>query len=129
MPEKREGSAERSDVVQFFAGSPEGLGFYQRVCRILEELGDYEVRVTKSQVAFRRKRGFAYLWIPERYLRRPVSPVVLSIALGRRDRSRRFKEVVHPSPSHWMHHLEIHEMDDIDDDVAGWLAEAAQRAG
>jgi hypothetical protein len=115
--------------VQFFAGSPEGLGFYQRVCRILEELGDYEVRVTKSQVAFRRKRGFAYLWIPERYLRRPVSPVVLSIALGRRDRSRRFKEVVHPSPSHWMHHLEIHEMDDIDDDVAGWLAEAAQRAG
>ena len=129
MPDKREvRTGAGSEVLEFFAGSPEGMGAYQKVCGILEELGDYEVRVTKSQVAFRRKRGFAYLWTPERYLRRPSSPVVLSIALDRRDPSSRFKEVVHPSPSHWMHHLEIHDIDDIDDDVVGWLAEAAQGA-
>jgi hypothetical protein len=26
-----------------------------------------------------------------------------------------FKEVTHPSPRHWMHHLEIHAVAQIDD--------------
>jgi hypothetical protein len=54
--------------------------------------------------------------------------VVLSVALGRRDASPRFKEVVQPSPTHWMHHLEVDGPDDIDDEVVAWLAEAAERA-
>jgi Domain of unknown function (DUF5655) len=117
-----------TEVAEFFEGSPDGLRAYEEVRRALDELGDCEVRVTKSQVAFRRARGFAYLWIPERYLRRPAAPVVLSIALGRHDPSTRFKEVVHPSPAHWMHHLEIYDATEIDDEVRAWLTEAAQRA-
>jgi hypothetical protein len=35
---------------------------------------------------------------------------------------------VQPSPAHWMHHLEIHDAVAIDDEVAGWLREAADRA-
>jgi hypothetical protein len=54
--------------------------------------------------------------------------VVLSIALGRRDDSPRWKEVAHPSPKHWIHHLEVRDLADIDDEVAGWLREAAERA-
>jgi hypothetical protein len=54
--------------------------------------------------------------------------VVLSIVLGRHDTSDRWKEVVHPAPAHWMHHLEVHELGDIDGEVAGWLLEAAARA-
>lgn len=127
MTHEREGP-EKANVAKFFETSPEGLRAYERICRILEELGDYEVRVTKSQVAFRRRRGFAYLWTPGRYLHRPAAPTVLSISLGRHDRSSRFKEVVHPSPAHWMHHLEIHDANDIDDEVTMWLTEAAQRA-
>jgi hypothetical protein len=55
--------------------------------------------------------------------------VVLSFALERRDPSPRFKEVAHPSPKHWMHHLEIHDVEDVDDEVVGWLRGAAERAG
>ncbi|HET9203969.1 MAG TPA: DUF5655 domain-containing protein [Acidimicrobiia bacterium] len=62
------------------------------------------------------------------YLRDPDAQVVLSIALERHDVSARFKEVAHPSPKHWIHHLEIHQVSDIDDEVATWLAEAAERA-
>ncbi|MQA07525.1 MAG: hypothetical protein GEU98_03050 [Pseudonocardiaceae bacterium] len=91
--------------------------------------GPFEVRVSKSQVAFRRKRGFAYLWLPGQYLAKPAVDVVLSIALGRHDESERFKEVVHPAPAHWMHHLELRDAGDLDDEVAGWLREAADRAG
>ncbi len=91
--------------------------------------GPFEVRISKSQAAFRRKRGFAYLWMPAQYLRKPTAEVVLSIALGRLDGSTRFKEVVHPVPAHWMHHLEILNLSDLDDEVAAWLREAADRAG
>jgi len=96
---------------------------------VLEAFGPVDIRTSKSQVAFRRSRGFAYLWVPGQYLKRPGADVVLSIALGRCDDSNRFKEVVHPSPKHWMHHLEIQRVEEIDDEVVGWLREAAERAG
>ena len=84
--------------------------------------------MSTSQVAFRRRRGFAYLWLPDRYLAHPVAEVVLTIALGRRDRSPRWKEVVHPARTHWIHHLEIQDPADVDGEVIGWLKEAAGRA-
>ena len=52
--------------------------------------------MSRSQVAFRRRRGFAYLWRPAQYVRSDV-PAVLSLALPRELVSDRFKEVVHPS--------------------------------
>lgn len=112
---------------EFFAGHPIGLAVFERVRSVVEALGPVEIRISKSQVAFRRARGFAYLWLPGRYLRRPASDVVLSIALGRRDDSSRWKEVVHPSSSHWIHHLEIGDAREVDDEVVGWLREAAER--
>lgn len=102
---------------------------YRKLRACLVELGPVEVRATKSQIAFRRERGFAYLWLPGRYLPHPDAEVVLSIALGRHDRSPRFKEVVQPSPRHWMHHLEVQGPEEIDDEVVEWLREAADRAG
>jgi hypothetical protein len=95
---------------------------------IVDRLGPIDVRASKSQVAFRLRRGFAYLWMPGQYLRTPTAEVVLSIALGRLDQSPRFKQVAHPSPGQWLHHLEIHDLDDIDDEVARWLLEATERA-
>jgi hypothetical protein len=114
---------------ELFAGHAVALAVYVRVRSILEPLGPVDVRTTRSQVAFRRGRGFAYLWLPSQYLAKPAADVVLSFALGRHDRSPRFKEVVHPSPRHWMHHLEIRDPDDVDDEVVGWLREAFDRAG
>lgn len=114
---------------EFFAGSTVGREAFRRVRSALEEIGPVEIRVSKSQVAFRRARGFAWLWMPGMYLAKPAADVVLSIALGRHDDSPRFKEVVHPTPRHWMHHLEIADARDIDDEVVGWLREAAERSG
>lgn len=79
-------------------------------------------------MAFRRRKGFAYLWRPGMYVKSEV-PAVLSIGLPHEVRSSRFKSVVHPSPGVWMHHLELRGTDDLDDDVRGWLAEAYANAG
>lgn len=113
----------------FFEGAPVARLVFDRLRGLLEELGPCTVRITRSQVAFRRTRGFAYLWIPGQYLSRPQAPVVVSIALDHELVSPRFKEVVEPSPGHWMHHFEVHDPDDLDDEVVGWLTEAAALAG
>lgn len=101
---------------------------FDAVLRCLDDLDAVEVRTTKSQIAFRRQRGFAYLWLPGQYLRGPHAEVVLSIALDRHEPSPRFKEVVQPSPGHWMHHLELAGADEVDDQVVAWLHEAAALA-
>lgn len=116
------------DVEDFFTGHPDGLECYRRVRAILDPMGPVEVRVSASQVAFRRRRGFAYLWLPGRWLARPAAETVLSIATPDRLDSPRFKEVVHPSPRVWMHHLEIRSPSDIDAEVEGWLALAHDAA-
>jgi hypothetical protein len=112
-----------------FAAHPTALAVWARVREVVTTLGPVEMRTTKSQVAFRRRRGFAYLWRPAQYLRQAGEEVVLSIALGRHDASPRFKEVVHPTRAHWLHHLVIRDPREIDDEVAAWLREAAERAG
>lgn len=114
---------------EFFAGSPLGLAVLARVSELLEAVGDVRVRASTSQVAFRRRRGFAYLWRPGQYLARPTAELVLSVVLGRRAPSPRWKEVLQPAPARWMHHLEVHALQDIDDEVAGWLRAAADEAG
>jgi hypothetical protein len=95
---------------------------------LLAEVPGVEIRTSRSQVAFRRRRGFAYLWLPGRYLARPGADVVLSVALGRRDGSPRWKEVAHPASTQWMHHLEVRDATEIDEQVARWLGEACDRS-
>jgi hypothetical protein len=112
-----------TSVDEFFAGSPLGRDLFTAVARAVEAIGPATIRVTKSQVAFRRRRGFAWVWRPGRYVRSDV-PAVLSIALPEPVASARFKEIVNPSPRVWMHHLELRSTAEVDDEVRGWLGQA-----
>jgi hypothetical protein len=113
---------------QFFAGHPRGLAVYAAVARAVEALGPAEVTVTKSQIAVRRRRGFAYVWRPGQYVTSDV-PAVLSLALPHELTSARFKQVVHPSARVWMHHLELDDPGQVDDEVCEWLRQAYELAG
>jgi hypothetical protein len=53
---------------------------------------------------------------------------VLSIALPYEVESERFKEIAHPAPTVWMHHLELRDVSEVDDQACGWLADAYQTA-
>ena len=114
---------------EFLAESPLGHAVFSTVAAMLSEHDDVTVKTTKSQIAFQRRRGFAYIWLPGMYLARPNAEVVLSIALRRRIASRRFKEIAHPSPGVWQHHLEVRGVDDLDAEVRDWLATAYESAG
>lgn len=116
-------------VEDVLAESSCGPAVHAAVLAALRDLGPVEVHPTRTQVAYRRRRAFAWLWCPGRWQPRPAADVVLSVALGRADTSPRWKEVVHPSRLHWVHHLEVVSVADVDAEVVAWLREASARAG
>ena len=119
--------AEPVEGEEFFASEGKAVSIYRAFARRLVALPGVEVRTPRSQVAFRARRAFAYAWAPSQYLKSDV-PVVLSIALPERLASERVKEVVHPSASVWMHHLELRRVKDVDREVIGWILRAYDRA-
>ncbi|MGY4858807.1 DUF5655 domain-containing protein [Cryobacterium sp. AP23] len=115
---------------QYFEGSdPLARTLFDTVCAAVLSIGEAEVRVTKSQVAFRRDRSFAWTWLPGHYLSGAVAPLVLTIDLDRFDTSPRWKEVAEPTLNHFMHHLELRSVHDLDDEVVDCLREAWTKAG
>jgi hypothetical protein len=112
----------------YFDGWQESRLIFDALQRAVEAAGTSLMQVTKSQVAFRRRRTFAWAWIPGRYLRGTRAPLVLTIALPYRDRSTRWKEVVEPRPGQFTHHLELFSAGAIDAQIVGWLREAWRHA-
>ncbi len=100
------------------------MQLFEAVRLAIEDIGPVEVRLSKSQVSFRRRRPFAAVWMPGRYLRSKTAPLVLTIYLRRREPSPRWKEVVEPAPGRFTHHLELYSTTDIDEEVRHWLQEA-----
>jgi hypothetical protein len=113
---------------EFFSGTEKSRRIFDTLCAAIEALGPAEVRVTKSQVAFRRSKGFAWAWIPNRYLHGRHAPLVLTLSLAQRNESPRWKEIVEPSRGRFTHHLELRSEYEIDDEVRCWLQEAREAA-
>jgi len=123
-------AVERGSVEDFFHDVPLGRRVYDELVRLVDGHGPATARVTKSQVAFVRRRGFCWVWLPPMYLSHPGVDVVVSVALDRPDPSPRWKQTVHVG-GHWMHHLEVHDVAEIDAAAAAikddGLAAAARR--
>ena len=113
---------------EFFTGFEPSRQLFDALAEAIHSLGPVEMAVSKSQVAFKDGKAFAWAWLPDRYLGEGHAPLVLSMALPRRDESGRWKQVVEPAPGRFMHHLELRECDQIDDEVRVWLAEARRFA-
>jgi predicted transport protein len=108
-------------VDEFFNGYEESRQLFEVLNSMINAMGSTELRVTKSQIAFRRRKAFAWIWIPGKYLRGKTSPLVLTLSFSSRDTSPRWKEIVEPYPGHFTHHLELYSINDIDEEVRDWL--------
>ena len=109
---------------EFFAGYEGSRPIFEALREAVEELGPSEMRVTKSQVAFYRRKAFAWAWVPDRYLHGQHAPLVLTLSFRYRDSSPRWKEIVEPHPGRFTHHLELSVAADIDEEVCLWLQAA-----
>jgi len=117
------------DIEAFFHGYEHSRQIFDALAQAIQGLQPTTITVSKSQVAFRRRRPYAWAWIPGKYLRGEHAPLVLTLALRRRDPSPRWKEVVEPRPGRFTHHLELHSPGDLDGEVLDWMHEAWSEAG
>jgi len=114
---------------ELFGTDRAGLAAYRIVHDTITGWGGCEERVGRSQVGFRRRHGFAWLWNPRQYLRTPGADVVLTFALDHELASPRVKQAVRTSPLHVVHHVELRDpVTDLDAELLGWLREAYDRA-
>jgi len=109
---------------EFFAGQDQAKAIFEILWAAVEAIGPAELQITKSQIAFRRRRGFAQAWMPVKYLRGHLAPLVLTMSFRRRHPSSRWKQIVEPVPGRFTHHLELRSHAEIDDEVRAWLREA-----
>lgn len=58
----------------FLFGRELSRQLFASVRAAVEAAGPSEMQVSKSQIAFRRRRGFAWVWIPGGYLRGATAP-------------------------------------------------------
>lgn len=107
---------------EYFSGNEESRKLFDSLHSVIEAFDGVEMRVTKSQVAFYRRKAFAWAWIPGKYLSGKVAPLVLTLSLPFRDPSARWKEIVEPRPGRFTHHLELYSTRDIDDEVREWVS-------
>jgi hypothetical protein len=107
-----------------FEGRPESLRLFIALRRLVETLCPSEMVVRKTQVSFLAERGFAWVWLPQMWVKRPETSVTLAFVLPHRVDHPRIEEVVEPYPERWMHHIIIERESDLDGDVRGWLGEA-----
>lgn len=106
------------DLTEFFKDFDKSREIFNFLFERISQYGDIELRVTKSQIAFVKRNPFAWVWIPERYLkRRNLAPLVLTLVFPHKHPSPRWKEIVEPRPGSFTHHLELHTIEDIDTEV------------
>lgn len=113
---------------EFFGDAPQARKLFDALAKELGHFGKTSVQVSKSQVAFRRKRNVAIVWRPGMYLSSPHAELVLTVSFPEKDNSPRWKEVTKISARRFTHHLELNQVEDIDTQVKGWLHAAWEAA-
>ena len=112
----------------FFGDQVTSRQLFSALMDMVNDIGPTEQRITKSQIALHVKRPFAWVWMPGRYLRGRIAPLVLTISFPKRDPSPLWKEIVEPTPGRFIHHLEVYSADDLDQQVREWLSAAMAAA-
>ena len=123
-------SCARQEVAELFEDFPAAVQVTQAVQRHLATLGPVEMAATKTQVSFRHRVRFAWVWVPRQAVGpgKPDEPVV-SFALRRRETAKRVKEAVNPRGDLWMHHVVVPSPRQVDAPLKAWLQEAYETVG
>lgn len=117
-----------ASTIFFFHEHPEALPLYQRLEElILAQIPDVRIKVAKTQITFANKRGFAFVsFLPCRKSKdRPQTWMTVSFGQLYRVCSPRIDVATEPYPNRWTHHLLVSDLDELDEELMGWLRDAA----
>ena len=106
------------DAMQFFDRRPRELELYQDFeDKVFAACPETHIRVQKTQITFENRHGFAFVSLPRRN--------VVSFGLSYRVDSPRIWVATEPYPNRWTHHMLISDESQLDEEVLGWIKEAA----
>ena len=112
-------SCGRYTVEAFLSGKPRSaVELYDRFAELTKSCGPVLVAPAKTRVGFQARMIFAAVnKLSERGLDAHV-------VLARRVEHTRFRQIQEMSPRCFVHHFRIEAVEQIDEEVAGWLREA-----
>lgn len=120
-----------ADILSFFEGHMDMIPIYEKLEKqILNEIDDVHIKVQKSQISFYNKHLFACVSFMRVRRKKdcPNSYIVVTFGLKHKAVSPRIDIAAEPYPNRWTHHLLISRTDEIDDELIGWIKEAADFA-
>ena len=118
-----------ADILFFFNDHMDALPLYERLeGLILEKIPDAKIKVFKTQISFSNERGFTFVSFNpcRRAKERPHVWMTISFGLSYRKESPRIDAATEPYPNRWTHHMMVGSEEEIDDELMGWIREAAE---
>ena len=118
-------------VCFFFGEHMDALPIYERLENaILTRIPDVKIKTAKTQITFANKRGFAFVsFNPCRKAKdRPAVWMTVTFGLSYRKESFRIDIATEPYPGRWTHHVMVGSAEEIDEELLGWIQEAAEFA-
>ena len=118
-----------ADILFFFNDHMDALPLYERLeGLILEQIPDAKIKVSKTQISFSNKRGFAFVaFNPCRKAKdRPDVWMTVTFGLSYRKDSLRIDVATEPYSNRWTHHVMVSSEEEIDAELMGWVREAAE---
>ena len=117
------------DILFFFEKHMDALPMYEKPeSWILSQIPNVNINVAKTQITFSNKRGFAFVsFNPCRKAKeRPEVWMTVTFGLSYRKESHRIDVATEPYPNRWTHHVMVDSEDEINDELMGWIREAAE---
>lgn len=117
-----------NDILFFFGEHMDALPIYERLEeRILAQIPDVKIKIAKTQITFAKRYGFAFVsFNPCRKAKdRPAVWMTVTFGLGYCKESPRIDVATQPYPGRWTHHVTVGSTDEIDEELLGWIQEAA----
>ena len=118
-----------TDILFFFNDHMNALPLYERLeGMILEQIPDVKIKVSKTQISFSNKRGFAFVsFNPCRKAKeRPNVWMTVTFGLSYRKDSLRIDVATEPYPNRWTHHVMVSNVAEINGELMGWIRESAE---
>jgi Domain of unknown function (DUF5655) len=99
---------------------PEAWAYWDRLQELVATCGPYFIVANKSRLEFMVRVRFAGM--------DAVSERGMSFSFWLKERldSSRFRKVVLYGRTDWVHHIRVVSLDDLDDEVRGWLCRSYQ---
>lgn len=117
-----------TDTLFFFNDHMDALPMYERLeSLVLAQIPDVKIKVSKTQINFFNKRGFAFVsFNPCRKAKeRPAVWMTVTFGLDDQKLSPRIDVATEPYPNRWTHHVMVGSTEEIDEELMGWIREAA----